>query len=111
VLLAGHVYGFDETNLVCLDVRSGEVKWKKPGFQKGTLAAAGGFLIVLGEQGKLALVEATPEEYREKASFRPFRSQRCWTMPVLAGGLLLVRDLEQAACYDVRGNEMRKGEQ
>ena len=67
------------------------------------LLLANGHLIVLGENGKLALVEATPEEYREMASFRALRCDRCWTMPVLADGLLLVRDLENMACYDLRG--------
>jgi outer membrane protein assembly factor BamB len=103
VLWQDHVYGFDETNLVCLDVKSGTTQWKQAGFQKGSLIVADGSLIVLGENGKLALAEATPAQYREKVSFRPFRGQRCWTPPVLAEGLLFVRDEAQAVCYDLRG--------
>lgn len=111
----GHVYGLDETrDLTCLDLRTGQVAWRfdKPdddedglrrvSFKKGSLLRAGDTLIVLGEEGKLALVEATPQEYRERAAARPFRD-RCWTMPVLADGRLIVRDRRSIACYDLRG--------
>jgi outer membrane protein assembly factor BamB len=113
-----HVYGFDETrDLTCLSLRTGEVRWRfeRPqdaeglrgvGYQKGSLIRVGELLLALGESGKLALVEATPEEYREVAAARPFRD-RCWTLPVLAEGKLLVRDWKQVLCLDatVRGIE------
>lgn len=101
VLVGEHIYGFNEATLTCLDFRSGDVVWKKNGFGKGTLLAADGHLIVLGENGKLALIEATPERFREKSSFR-FSSQRCWTLPVLSDGRLYVRDEEKLVCYDVK---------
>jgi outer membrane protein assembly factor BamB len=96
-----YVYGFNESELTCMDLRTGDVKWTKPReFNKGSLLRVNDSLLVLGENGKLALVEATPEEYREKASFRPFR-QKSWTMPVLAGGRVYLRDEDKIACYDV----------
>jgi outer membrane protein assembly factor BamB len=102
VLVGRHVYGFDESGyLVCMDFASGQVPWKERGFNKGSLLAVGGQLIVLGENGKLALVEATPTGYHEKASFRASQ-QRCWTMPTLADGRLYVRDESKLTCYDVR---------
>ena len=58
-------------------------------------------LIVLGESGKLALIDASPEGYREVAAARPMKN-RCWTMPVLADGRLYLRDQRQVMCLDVR---------
>jgi outer membrane protein assembly factor BamB len=98
-----HIYGFDEHRLTCLDFRSGGVRWQKSGLGQGTLLAADGHLVVLGENGKLALAEAGPESYREKTSFK-FSGQRCWTMPVIADGRLYVRDEEKMVCYDLRKN-------
>ena len=59
------------------------------------------YLLVLGETGKLALMEASPQEPEPLASARPF-SRRCWTMPALAEGRLFLRDEEQVLCLDLR---------
>jgi outer membrane protein assembly factor BamB len=92
-----HVYGFNETQLTCLDLRTGKVRWKESGFRKGSLIRAGGSLIVLGEEGRLALVEANPEKFHELATARVF-SSRCWTLPAMAQGRLFLRDEEKAVC-------------
>src|SRR5262249_3757291 len=81
VLWGESLYGSNEGTLTCLDFRSGDVLWKKSGFGKGALLAADGHLFILGENGKLAVAEASPQRYRERAQFK-FSSQRCWTMPV-----------------------------
>jgi outer membrane protein assembly factor BamB len=97
-----HFYGLNEAKLTCMDVRTGQVKWEESGFQKGSLLRVDGFLLVLGEFGKLALVEATPEEYREKASASPLGRRRCWTMPALADGKLYLRDEAKVMCLKLR---------
>ncbi len=97
----GHLYGFNEGTLTCLDFARGKAVWRERGFAKGSLLLADGHLIVLGENGKLALAEATPAGYKEKTAFR-FSSNKCWTMPVLANGRLYVRDEEKIVCYDLR---------
>jgi outer membrane protein assembly factor BamB len=101
VRLGDYIYGFHDDFLTCLELRTGKVRWKERGFHKGSLLAAEGQLIVLGEGGNLALVEATPDEYRKKVEFQ-LSQQRCWTVPVLAGGKLYVRDEEQVWCLDLR---------
>jgi outer membrane protein assembly factor BamB len=100
VLHRGHLYALGDAGFACLDVRTGEVKWQQSGFQKGSLIRVDGHLLVLGETGQLALVEATPEEYREKARARPFR-RRCWAAPALAEGRLYLRDQKQVVCLSV----------
>jgi outer membrane protein assembly factor BamB len=104
-----YIYGLDETrDLTCLSIRTGLSVWRQRGFQKGTLLRVDDRLIVLGEAGKLALIEANPKEYRELAACRPMRD-RCWTMPVLADGRLYLRDRRQVMCLDMRKPAMKDG--
>lgn len=101
VLYGEHLYGFNDAFLTCMEFRTGQVVWSERGFNKGSLLVADGHLIVLGEQGKVAIAPATPEGYREKASFR-FTDDKCWSVPVVAGGKLYLRDEKQLVCYDVK---------
>jgi outer membrane protein assembly factor BamB len=106
VLAGKYLYAPDETrDLTCLDVRTGDVTWRVKGrdvaFAKASVLRVDDRLIVLGEQGQLALVECDGEQFRQLARCRPFRG-RCWTMPVLAGGRLLLRDQGEIVCLDVR---------
>ncbi len=100
----GYLYGFDNAILKCIAAETGQEQWRKRGFQKGSLIFADGYLIVLGEQGKLALVEAIPEAYIEKASAQVL-SPRCWTPPTLANGRLYLRNHTEMVCLDLRSGK------
>jgi len=102
ILYENHLYGFDDAFLTCLDVATGQPKWQQRGFNKGSLLFADGHLIVLGEYGKLALVEATPAGYKEKANVEILKG-RCWTVPTLAGGKLYLRNQSEMLCLEVAG--------
>ena len=102
VLRGDYLYGFDDTVLKCIDANSGEEKWAARGFGKGSLFLAEGHLIVLGDAGRLALVEAIPAEYKEKASAQVLEGL-CWTVPTLAGGKLYLRNIEEIVSLDVTG--------
>lgn len=102
VLYEGHLYGFDETTLKCIDAASGEMRWRARGFGHGSLVYADGRLIVLGDEGTLALVQATAEEFREGARARIFAG-KTWTVPTLAGGKLYLRDEKEIVALDVSG--------
>jgi outer membrane protein assembly factor BamB len=96
------LYGLDESrDLTCLSLRTGQAIWRERGFMKGTLLRVDDRLIVLGERGKLALIDASPKGYHELAKAQPFRD-RCWTMPALADGRLFLRDQRQVLCLDLR---------
>ena len=101
VLQDDYLYGFDNAILTCIEVNTGEEQWRQRGFGKGSLLLADGYLIILGEEGKLALVEVTPSEYKEKAHFQLF-DDKCWTVPTLAGGRLYLRNQKEMACLDLR---------
>ena len=66
------------------------------------VAAPAGYLLVLGEDGKLALMPATPERAAVIAETARVMGRRCWTMPVLADGRLLLRDEDHVRCLDLR---------
>ena len=107
ILLNGYLYGFDDTRLTCMELATGQVRWKKISFEdrtamgKGSILGAGNYLIILGEHGKLALADASPEGYQEKAA-RQVSERKCWTVPVLADGRLYVRDEKTLMCFDLR---------
>ena len=101
VLQGDYLYGFDNAILTCIEVDTGEEQWRHRGFGKGSLLLADGYLIILGEGGKLALVEANPTEYKEKARFQLF-DDKCWTVPTLAGGKLYLRNQKEMVCLDLR---------
>lgn len=102
VLYKGHLYGFDEKMLKCVDAASGEMRWRARDFGHGSLVYADGHLIVLGDEGTLALVRATSEEYQEGARARIFAG-KTWTVPTLAGGKLYLRDENEIVALDVSG--------
>ncbi|MFQ5630375.1 MAG: PQQ-binding-like beta-propeller repeat protein [bacterium] len=99
VLIDGYIYGFDDGTLKCIEAESGREMWKTRGFQKGQLIFADGCFIVLGERGQLALIEATPNSYREKTNAQMLRG-KCWTMPTLANGKLYIRNQREMLCLD-----------
>jgi outer membrane protein assembly factor BamB len=101
VLHEGFVYGLDESILACLDVATGELKWKGGRYGYGQVMLASGHLIVLTEDGDLALVRATPNAPEEVARF-PVLQGKTWNHPAMADGRLLVRNLAEMAAFDLR---------
>lgn len=103
VLHNGYVYGLDEGILVCLDVNTGERKWKEGRFGYGQVLLASGHLIVTqGDTGEVALIKATPDKYTEVARFAAVQG-RTWNYPALADGRLLVRSANEMAAFDISG--------
>jgi len=100
ILRGEYLYGFDKGTLKCIEINTGAEKWKQRGFGVGTLIFADGHLIVLSDKGKLALVEATPDAYKEKAAAE-ILTGRSITVPALAGGKLYLRNMKELVCVDL----------
>jgi outer membrane protein assembly factor BamB len=98
VLYQGYVYGFDEAILACVDAKTGELKWKGGRYGYGQVLLAGGYLVVVTEEGDVVLVRATPEGHQELARF-PAIEGRTWNIPAIDNGLLLVRNAAEMACF------------
>jgi outer membrane protein assembly factor BamB len=101
VLHDGFIYGLDEGILACLDAETGAVKWKGGRYGHGQLLLAGSHLVVITEDGDLVLVAATPERLQEVARVPALEGQT-WNVPAFAGGILLVRNTEEMAAFDLR---------
>ncbi len=100
VLHNGYIYGLDEGIMVCLDLNTGERKWKEGRFGYGQIVLANGHLIVTSDQGELALIKATPEKYTEVVRFSALNGQT-WNYPAIASGRLLVRNSNEMVAYDI----------
>jgi len=92
------VYGLDKSFLTCLDPETGERRWKGGRYGRGQVILAGEELIVLTDDGELALVEATPEAHRETGRF-PAVEGKVFAGPAPAEGRLFVRGDKELACF------------
>jgi len=95
-----HVYGFDGSILVCIDLATGKRCWKGGRYGYGQLILADDVIIVQAESGDIVLVSPTPERHHELARFAAL-NHRTWNHPVVSGDILLVRNDREAACYQL----------
>ena len=100
VLHDGFIYGLDRSILACIDASTGELKWKGGRYGYGQIMLASGHLIVLTEQGELALVRANPTAHQEIARF-PAIEGKTWNHPAMSDGILLIRNIEEMAAFDL----------
>jgi hypothetical protein len=112
----GFLYGSSgeksgEAELRCVEWATGRVRWTQPGLTRSTVLLVDGHLVVLTEYGRLLLVEATPEDYRELAEVtldgdiggrrRPLLRYPAWNAPVLSRGALYLRGADRLVALEL----------
>jgi hypothetical protein len=112
VVVGEYLYGTTDAGLVAAEFTTGKVKWQGEGIGGGSVAYADGQLYLHGQNGNVALIEATPDAYREKGRFTPPAKptrrrmgpfpEKAWTYPVIANGRLYIRDIGTLWAYDIK---------
>src|SRR5262249_39233721 len=102
-----YLYGTTSATLLCVEFATGNVKWQDRTLGAASVCYAEGRFYLHGENGEVALVEATPEGYREQGRFTPpdppaRGMSKAWQYPAVANGVLYIRDLGTLWAYDIR---------
>jgi outer membrane protein assembly factor BamB len=99
--LYGSSHGsFGPAFLMALDLNTGKPAWRKRDFTKANVLYADGKLIVLDEEGQLALTTATPGGL-EVHSQAKVLERLSWTAPTLVGTRLYLRDHKTIKALDL----------
>jgi outer membrane protein assembly factor BamB len=108
VVVGDTLYGTTGGGLNAIDFASGKVKWQDKSIGAGSLLFADGNLILHGEEGQVALVEANPDSYKEKGRFTPKDAPvrtggaKTWAYPALANGQLYLHEGNSLWRYDLK---------
>jgi outer membrane protein assembly factor BamB len=109
ILVGDHIYGYsDGKGWTCQKAATGEAVWQeKAKLDKGSLTYADGRFYLREERkskSAVALIEASPEGYREVGRFQPpdQSGSDSWPHPVVANGRLYLRDQATLLCYEVK---------
>lgn len=101
VVYQGHAYGLNDGVLECVELEQGKRQWKLERFGHGQMLRVGELLLILSERGELVLVPATPELPRPVARLKGVLPGKTWNNLCLYGRFLVIRNAEQAACYEL----------
>lgn len=86
--------------MAAVNVKTGEIAWRKRGFTKSNCVGADGKIVVLDEDGKLSLITATPEDLTVHAEAQVLEKP-AWTPPTLVGKTLYVRDQKRVRALNL----------
>ena len=111
VIVGDYLYGSSQSAVMCVDYKTGQIKWNERSIAPVSLCYADGMLYMHGEEGGVALIEASHEAYREHGRFAPPNQpkhgnpmEKAWAYPVIANGKLYIRDLNTMWCYDIKAS-------
>ncbi len=109
VKVGENLYGTTGQALLCVEFTTGKLRWEERALGAASICFADGRLYLHGENGEVALIEPSPESYREHGRFSPPNQQKhannmeqAWAYPVVANGQLYIRDRSTLWCYDVK---------
>ena len=109
VAFNGYIYGifgqakFATAPLECVDLATGDVKWKKAGFGPGGVNLVDGNLLVLSDAGDLVLAKAAPDAYTELARAHVLDG-KCWNSVAISNGHIYARSTKEGVNLDLSPN-------
>jgi outer membrane protein assembly factor BamB len=96
----GYIYGLDDGIFTCVELETGQRRWKDGRYGHGQGLLVGGQILLTSEKGELVLIEPDEEELVELARFQVF-SDKTWNPPALVGDEILMRNDKEAACVQL----------
>ncbi len=96
----GYAYGLSDGILECVQLSSGTRMWKQGRYGQGQLFRVGDVLLIQAESGDVVAVPATAEKPTELGRLGALEGQT-WNTLCVSGSNLLVRNAEEAACYEI----------
>ena len=104
IRIGDYVYGssgdFGPAFFAAINVKTGEIAYQDRTFPKTNFVLADGKLIILDEDGNLALATATPKELKVISKVSVLKNL-AWTAPTLVGTKLYLRDRRTIAALDL----------
>ncbi|ANM31708.1 hypothetical protein ABI59_22330 [Acidobacteria bacterium Mor1] len=99
-----YVYGSTGTMgpafMAAVNIKTGEIAWRKRGFAKANVLMAGDKLVLLDEDGKLAVTSASPEDLEIHAQAQ-LLDKVAWTVPTVVGKVIFLRDQKHLKAYRI----------
>ena len=112
VKVGDYFYGSGSTAAMCVEFKTGTVKWEERSLGAGSLLVTDGRIYSHAESGDVVMFEPSAAGYREKGRFTPpglppraNPMEKAWTYPVIASGKFYIRDKENLWCYDVKAGK------
>ena len=96
-----YAYALSDGILECVEIETGLRRWRQPRrgrYKHGQLLLIEDVLLVVAEDGRVALVQADPDAFIEIASMQAIDGIT-WSSPAVAGRRLVVRNAEEAASF------------
>jgi outer membrane protein assembly factor BamB len=109
-IIDGYIYALSDGILECIELKTGETMWKgkrrrQGDYGQGQVLAVGDVILVQAEEGEVVMVDATSKELVELGRF-PALTGQTWNNLCLYGKYLLVRNSEEAACFELALEEL-----
>jgi outer membrane protein assembly factor BamB len=96
-----YLYGLDDGIFACVELKTGQRRWKDGRYGHGQGLAVGGLILLMSEKGELVLIDPSPDKLVELGRFRVFED-KTWNPPALAGNYLFLRNDKEAACVQLK---------
>jgi len=100
VILGRSIFGLHNGTFVCVDLETGQRRYRGKFYGQGQMLAVGNSILILSEQGDMALVAADPKRFNEIRRIAVFPDRRTWNTHAMAGRQIFLRNDSEMACYE-----------